>query len=43
MTVLVTGASGFVGKNLIQKLRSQKSLFGDIISVILDNAFKTLP
>jgi UDP-glucose 4-epimerase len=37
MTVLVTGASGFVGRNLIQKLRSQKSLFGDIISVTRSN------
>ena len=33
MTTLITGASGFVGKSLIQKLYSQRNVFGDIISV----------
>jgi len=37
MTTLVTGASGFVGRNLIQKLYAQKNVFGDIISVTRQN------
>jgi|TARA_R110000751_G_scaffold157589_2_gene263093 UDP-glucose 4-epimerase len=37
MTTLVTGASGFVGRNLIQKLYAQRNVFGDIISVTRQN------
>ena len=33
MTTLVTGANGFVGRNLIQELYKNKLVFGDIINV----------
>tara|TARA_R110000824_G_scaffold14985_4_gene63360 strand:- start:9843 stop:10781 length:939 start_codon:yes stop_codon:yes gene_type:complete len=33
MTVLVTGGNGFVGRNLIKSLYSNKRTFGDIINV----------
>ena len=33
MTVLVTGANGFVGRNLIQSLHINRRTFGNIINV----------